>query len=74
MTTLMQLGMNAGTIWHLLDVMSEAVSVSFIQQRTGLSETEVLQAIGWLAREGKIDFTEVNGQECVFLVPANIYF
>ena len=68
------IGQNAGTVWQLLNAQSDAVSVTFIKQSTGLKDSEVYAAIGWLAREGKIFFAEKDGKTVLSLTPINIYF
>ncbi len=67
------IGQNAGKVWQLLNAQSDAVSITFIKQETGLAESEVYAAIGWLAREGKIFFAEKGGKSVVSLVPINVY-
>lgn len=49
------IGSVAGTIWHYLEENNEATVTKLTRE---LRETErtVLMAIGWLAREGKLDF------------------
>jgi hypothetical protein len=50
-----EIGDAAGTIWQYLDKHGET-TVSSLRQRVKLSEQIVLMAIGWLAREGKLNF------------------
>ncbi len=54
------IGDAAGKIWKYLDKNGEA-SVSKITKETGLSRNEVQRAIGWLAKEDKLNF-EINGR------------
>ena len=49
------IGHVAGTIWHYLDQNTEA-TVTKITREIGETERSVLMGIGWLAREGKLDF------------------
>ena len=49
------IGSVAGTIWHYLEENSEA-TVTRLTREIGENERTVLMAVGWLAREGKLDF------------------
>ena len=51
------IGHIAGTIWHYLEVNDEA-TVTKITREIGETERTVLMGIGWLAREGKLDFNQ----------------
>lgn len=47
------IGENAGKVWRFLSE-SGGQSTASIAKTTGLKSDEVLKAIGWLAREGKV--------------------
>ena len=49
------IGYIAGAIWHYLDQNNEA-TVTKITREIGETERSVLMGVGWLAREGKLDF------------------
>ena len=49
------IGSVAGAVWHYLEKHSEA-TVTKLTREIGENERTVLMAIGWLAREGKLDF------------------
>ena len=49
------IGSVAGAVWHYLEENSEA-TVTKLTRELGANERTVLMAIGWLAREGKLDF------------------
>ena len=49
------IGNVAGAIWHYLEENSEA-TVTKLTRELGETERTVLMGIGWLAREGKLDF------------------
>jgi hypothetical protein len=51
-----QIGHVAGELWRLLDK-EGAQNLAAIKKATGASNELVLAAIGWLAREDKLDFT-----------------
>ena len=52
-----QIGEMAGSVWHELNV-NGPLSLAKLVERVGGNRDTVMQAIGWLAREGKIDITE----------------
>lgn len=54
------IGINAGTIWQLLSEKGE-LSVNEITELTGYKESYALLALGWLARENKIQLSDNNG-------------
>ena len=58
--------MNAGLIWSALE--SGAQSVKAVKKATKLKEADLNLALGWLAREDKVVFTEVEGELFVGLV------
>jgi len=49
-----KIGTNAGKIWQLLASQKEA-DITTITQRTKIDEQDIHAAIGWLARENKIE-------------------
>ncbi len=62
------IGVNAGIIWNLLNN-NEAWNFSKLQKKSGLSEKEIYAAIGWLARENKIEIEERDtGNDLYYLV------
>lgn len=48
------IGMYAGSVWVALNN-ADALGVKQIKKMTKLKDKEVFAALGWLAREGKID-------------------
>jgi hypothetical protein len=53
------IGETAGEIWRLLE--SEGpLSISALANKIKRPQTEVYMGIGWLAREGKLAFTETK--------------
>ena len=62
-----QIGLNAGVIWHLLND-NKRWNYCELKKASGLSDRDLNAAIGWLAREDKIDFDyEQSENECFFL-------
>ncbi len=59
------IGSNAGKIWHFLNTQKEADVTAIIQQ-TKIDEQDVHSAIGWLARENKIDAQVGKNNQLVF--------
>ena len=55
-----QIGHVAGDLWHLLDK-EGGQTLAGIKKSTRASNELILAAIGWLAREDKLDFT-TNGR------------
>lgn len=51
------IGSVAGAIWHYLENNSEA-TVTKLTREIGESERTILMGVGWLAREGKLDFDQ----------------
>lgn len=62
------IGQTAGKIWQYLND-NGATSVSKLSTETGLHKTDIQRAIGWLAREEKINIELKNGRtESISLV------
>ena len=60
------IGSNAGLVWSALE--DGAKSLKAVKKATKLKEADLNLALGWLAREGKVVFTEVEGEVFVSLV------
>lgn len=50
------IGANAGKVWTALQ--NGALSSKALKKATKLKEADLNLALGWLAREGKLTFTE----------------
>ena len=62
-----QIGTNAGVVWRLLND-NKPWSYCQLKKASGLSDRDLNAAIGWLARENKIDFDcERDDGDCFFL-------
>lgn len=48
------IGASAGKVWTYMCQNNGACTMARIQKGTGLDATQCNQAIGWLAREGKL--------------------
>lgn len=61
-----KIGNNAGLVWSALE--NGELNVKAVKKATKLTEKDLNLALGWLAREGKIQFNEVDGELLVALV------
>ncbi len=52
-----RIGLTAGAVWHALYDQG-AMSLSRLVKEVGRPRDEVLQAVGWLARENKLAFQD----------------
>jgi len=66
MLTDITIGNTAGIVWHLLDKHG-ILSIDELKEKSYCNETIILLALGWLARESKVMFTEMNGNTFVEL-------
>jgi predicted transcriptional regulator len=66
MSCLGQIGDTAGTVWHALNE-EGPLSLAKLFERVGGNRDVVMQAVGWLAREGKIDIVETKRGRIVSL-------
>lgn len=61
-----RIGETAGAIWQLLN--SEGpVSLTQLVKKIDQPRDTVMQGLGWLAREGKVEMEEVGRKRSVFL-------
>ncbi len=61
-----QVGETAGIVWHLLDEQGP-LSFGKIAKKVKAPRDIVMQAVGWLAREGKVDIQETKRGRIVIL-------
>lgn len=61
-----KIGNNAGLVWKALE--NGEMNVKAVKKATKLTEKDLNLAFGWLAREGKVNFSEVEGELFVSLV------
>lgn len=66
-----QIGTNAGIVWNILKDNTHW-EYEDLKAATGLSDRELNAAIGWLAREDKIDFDMDQNHDRLFL-HVNVY-
>jgi len=60
------IGNAAGKIWEYLDE-NGATSVSKVTKETAIAKNDVQRAIGWLAKEGKLNFVMEGRTELLSL-------
>lgn len=66
-----EIGLNAGKVWHLL-CNNARWTYADLKEKSGLDDTQLGAALGWLAREDKIEF--YPEEEQLFLsLGVNIY-
>ncbi|WP_455584440.1 winged helix-turn-helix domain-containing protein [Bacteroides sp.] len=67
----MEIGLNAGKVWQLLSN-NDKWSYGDLKRKTGLKDEELGAALGWLAREDKIEFEQQETELYVYLC-VNVY-
>ncbi|MBQ7632371.1 MAG: winged helix-turn-helix domain-containing protein [Paludibacteraceae bacterium] len=60
-----KIGENAGLVWGAL--LNGAQGLKALKKATKLKNDELYLALGWLAREGKVTFTETEADTVVAL-------
>ena len=53
------IGVNAGIVWRTIDSSGRAWKYEELKKETKLSDRDLNAAIGWLARENKIEFPDL---------------
>lgn len=61
------IGLNAGLVWNALNE-ADALGMKQLKKITKLKDKEAYAAIGWLAREGKVNLEEGEAELIVSLV------
>ncbi len=64
----LQIGETAGAVWKSLDKHG-AMSLAKLVERVGGNRDVVMQSIGWLAREDKLDISETSRGRIIALKP-----
>lgn len=55
-----KIGTNAGLVWKALE--KGEASLKAVKKAAKLNEKDLNMALGWLAREGKIELFDVDGE------------
>lgn len=61
-----QIGNIAGVVWHALDENGSMTAAKLVKQ-VGESRDLVMQAVGWLAREGKVQIEDSGRSRVISL-------
>ena len=61
------MGLWAGAVWTALDEQGK-LGVKGLKKATKLKETEIYAALGWLAREGKVNVVDSETDVMVSLI------
>ncbi len=67
-----QIGVNAGKVWRLLND-NKRWSYCDLREVSGLSDKDLNAAIGWLAREDKIDIAAGSDGDDLLFLNVNVY-
>jgi hypothetical protein len=59
------IGLWAGAVWNALNDAKGTLDVKGLKKATKLKEKEVFAAIGWLAREGKVNIVADEAEKQV---------
>ena len=61
-----KIGDNAGKVWSVLHESGKS-NIKDLKKATKLTEKDLFAALGWLAREDKVVFDEIEKEVFVFL-------
>lgn len=65
---------NAGIVWRLLDNNNRRWEYGELKEASGLSDQDLNTAIGWLARENRVQFEQDNlGNRYFLYLEMNLY-
>lgn len=62
------IGLWAGAVWNALNDAKGTLTVKGLKKATKLKEKEVYAAVGWLAREGKVNVNETEAEIEITLI------
>lgn len=65
-----KIGQAAGLIWKMLSQASGQVNITDVAKKTNLTTQLAYQGLGWLAREGKIEYEKKGRSIYVSLAKA----
>lgn len=60
------IGTNAGIFWRIMDN-HMSWNYAELKEKSGLSDKDLCAAIGWLARENKIEFDNESKNQRIYL-------
>ena len=67
------IGNAAGQVWEILSQKDSPVNVADLPKLTKLKAPVAYQALGWLAREGKIEYSQKGSKTFLSLTPADCW-
>ena len=67
------IGNAAGQVWEILSNRKTPVTVAELPKLTKLKPPIAYQALGWLAREGKIEYVTKSGKDAFSLTTADCW-
>lgn len=59
------IGTNAGLVWRTLYYKGTKATFNDLMKETGLTAIDLSSAIGWLAREDKVEFSRDNEEDYI---------
>jgi len=62
------IGTWAGIVWNTLNDAKAAMTTKDLRKASKLKVNELHTALGWLAKEGKLNFAEADGDTLVSLL------
>ena len=62
------IGLWAGSVWNALNDANGNLGVKGLKKATKLKEKEIYAALGWLAREGKVNIEDAETDVNVALI------
>jgi hypothetical protein len=65
------IGRAAGEIWQLLSKAPSPINIADIPKKTNLTSQLAYQGLGWLAREGKVEYQQKGRSIYVFLTSSS---
>ena len=63
-----KIGVNAGLVWNALSESKGKANIKDVKKATKLTEKDLYAALGWLAREEKVNIEEADKDVFVSLV------
>lgn len=63
-----KIGTNAGKVWTALNAQTEPQDVKVLRKNLKITEKDLYAALGWLAREEKVAFSQEGKTVLVALV------
>jgi Winged helix-turn-helix domain (DUF2582) len=64
---LSEIGETAGRVWHVLDVKGPQTLAKLVKELDDIPRDVIMQAMGWLAREDKLEIEEEGRSRIVSL-------